>query len=198
MAKRYTGADAADRQARESACLRALAGMLPVPEVVDERPGALRTRRPAGVGGKDLLAVGQARYVLQLAGRLLREVQAVDASGLDLPGEGPVLVHGDFGPQHLVVDGERVTGLVDWDHARRGHAVEDLAWAEWFIRMYHPDAVPHLDALFEGYGERPCWTVRRAAMLEACARRERRAESPAAADMWQARAEVTKTWAEAA
>lgn len=198
MAKRYTGADAAERQAREVACLQGLAGVVPVPAVVDERPGVLRTRRVAGVGGEDLLAVGQAPHVLGLAGRLLRQVQAVDPGAVDVPGDGPVLVHGDFGPQSLVVDGERVSALVGWEHARRGEPLEDLAWAEWTVRMRHPEAAWALDALFEGYGAHPAWDERREAMLALCARMADAADSPALADMWEGRAEVTRGWSEAA
>ncbi len=38
------------------------------------------------------------------------------------------LVHGDFRMGNLMVDGERVTGVLDWELAHIGDPVEDLGW----------------------------------------------------------------------
>jgi len=198
VAKRYTGAGAAERQAREAALLRLLSGSLPVPEIAGERPGVLRLHRARGVAGDDLLAVGQSRHVLGLTGSLLRRIQRVDVTALGLPGDGPVLVHGDYGPQRLRVDGHEVTAVLDWDLAHAGEPLEDLAWAEWSVRMHHPEAVADLDALFDGYGDHPSWQRRRQAMTAALARREARADDPAVADMWRGRREVARSWTERA
>lgn len=42
--------------------------------------------------------------------------------------ERAVLVHGDLGPGNVLHDGQRVTGLCDWELAHVGDPMEDLAW----------------------------------------------------------------------
>lgn len=46
------------------------------------------------------------------------------------PGEPErlVLCHGDAGPGNFLHDGERVTGLLDWEFAHIGDPLDDLAW----------------------------------------------------------------------
>lgn len=44
------------------------------------------------------------------------------------PPERSVLVHGDLGPGNVLHDGQRVTGLCDWELAHVGDPMEDLAW----------------------------------------------------------------------
>ena len=39
-----------------------------------------------------------------------------------------VLVHADFKPGNLLLDGERVTALLDWELAHLGDPLEDLGW----------------------------------------------------------------------
>ncbi len=39
-----------------------------------------------------------------------------------------VLVHGDLGPGNVLHDGDRITGLCDWELAHVGDPMEDLAW----------------------------------------------------------------------
>lgn len=42
---------------------------------------------------------------------------------------GPyVLVHGDYKPGNMLIEGERVTALLDWETAHVGDALEDLGW----------------------------------------------------------------------
>lgn len=38
------------------------------------------------------------------------------------------LVHGDLGPEHLLVDSDVVTGVIDWSDAHIGDPAIDLAW----------------------------------------------------------------------
>ena len=79
-------------------------------------------------------------------------------------------MHGDFGPQNLLLDPSTVepTALLDWEFAHVGDPVEDVAWAEWIVRTHHPDLVPALPALFDGYGAEPPWSARQESMLEKC------------------------------
>ena len=137
-----TGSDAAERSEREYLCLTNLADRLPVPQALDRdlaRP-ALTLREVPGTHGQDMIEAGRAAEVLRLLGALLARLQEIDVTAVPgLPGSGEVIVHGDFGPQNLLVDGGHVSALLDWEFAHLGRPVEDLAWAEWIVRMHHPD-----------------------------------------------------------
>ncbi|MEJ3744369.1 aminoglycoside phosphotransferase family protein [Actinomycetes bacterium KLBMP 9797] len=199
VVKRYQGPDAGERRAREVAMLAALRGRLPVPPLLAPVPpllasddGAVHTGRVPGVPGQELLAAGHAEPVLRACGTVLREVHALDV----FPGEA--LVHGDFGPNNTLHDPQTyaVTAVVDWEWARPGPPVVDLAWCEWIIRMHHPADVPALDAFFAGYGHRPPWAQRRAAMLAQCQAMLALCErwSPDAAALWRSRTATTAAW----
>ena len=41
---------------------------------------------------------------------------------------GTVLVHADFKPGNILLDGDRVTALLDWELAHLGDPLEDLGW----------------------------------------------------------------------
>lgn len=62
---------------------------------------------------------------------------------------GPRLVHGDFGPKHIFVEGERITGIIDWGEAKSDDPVDDFAWWNYFYRAAAP-----LAWLIEGYEDR--------------------------------------------
>ncbi len=40
----------------------------------------------------------------------------------------PALAHADLGPAHILVDGDRITGVLDWTDACAGDPAIDLAW----------------------------------------------------------------------
>ena len=44
------------------------------------------------------------------------------------PPERIVVVHGDFRPANVLVEGGHVTALLDWEFAHLGDPVEDLGW----------------------------------------------------------------------
>lgn len=166
VTKRYLGPDAARRQGSEVAALCALAGHLSVPALVERGQGWIRTALMPGVHGQELLATAP-RAVLATIGRTARQLHEITPAALPgwaHPHDGGVLVHGDFGPQNVLLDADtaEVTAVLDWELAHLGDPVEDLAWAEWIVRTHHRDAVRHLPALFEGYGQRPPWERRRA------------------------------------
>lgn len=52
----------------------------------------------------------------------------------------PVVCHGDFGPQNVLVVGERVSGLLDLEDARIGDPLLDAAWWAWLVRAHTPEA----------------------------------------------------------
>jgi aminoglycoside phosphotransferase (APT) family kinase protein len=57
----------------------------------------------------------------------------------------PAFTHGDLPVAHVFVEGDRVTGVLDWSEAARGDALYDLA----SLTLGHRE---HLDDVLEGYG----------------------------------------------
>jgi Ser/Thr protein kinase RdoA (MazF antagonist) len=199
----YQGPDAAERCRREAGTLTALGGRLPVAPVVARDELALTMGFLPGVPGQDLIDAGLADPVLAACGRMLRQVHAADP-GLIEPTSRPgqVLVHGDYGPNNTLFspDGQAMTGVVDWEWAHAGAAVEDLAWCEWIVRMHHPGEVAALDGFFGSYGDRPAWADRQQAMigrcremLELCQRWE---PGGVAVARWEERLRITASWTE--
>lgn len=58
----------------------------------------------------------------------------------------PVFIHGDLHIEHVFVDGDEVSGIIDWSEASQGDALFDLAT----LTLAHDE---HLDDLLAGYGE---------------------------------------------
>jgi aminoglycoside phosphotransferase len=57
----------------------------------------------------------------------------------------PVFIHGDLQITHVFVDGDEVTGVLDWSEASQGDALYDLAT----LTLAHEE---HLGAVVAGYG----------------------------------------------
>lgn len=57
----------------------------------------------------------------------------------------PVFIHGDLHIEHVFVDGDAVSGIIDWSEAAQGDALFDLAT----LTLGHPEC---LDDLLAGYG----------------------------------------------
>jgi aminoglycoside phosphotransferase (APT) family kinase protein len=57
----------------------------------------------------------------------------------------PVFTHGDLQIDHVFVDGDEITGIIDWSEAGRGDALFDLAT----FTLGHEE---HLDDVIAGYG----------------------------------------------
>ncbi|QKW17838.1 aminoglycoside phosphotransferase family protein [Kitasatospora sp. NA04385] len=57
----------------------------------------------------------------------------------------PVFTHGDLQIEHVFVDGDQVTGIIDWSEAGRGDALYDLAT----FTLGHEE---HLGDVLAGYG----------------------------------------------
>jgi aminoglycoside phosphotransferase (APT) family kinase protein len=208
VTKSYNGPDAARRQARETAVLEALHGWLPVPPVISSDGRGLQTGFVSGMHGQDLIDSGMAGQVLRACGRMLRRIHGV---GLDvLPADdrrrgrapGQVLVHGDYGPNNVLLDAtaSTVVAIVDWEWAHQGDPVEDLAWCEWIVRMHHPQQGGSLGCFFDAYGWRPPWPARHRAMLgqqrtliDFCQRWDPGSER---ARLWRDQMAVTSAWTE--
>ena len=202
--KRYDGPRRWDNARRELACLRALNGRLPVPKLIDADPSVplVVVAEIRGRHGQELIDEGHDRWVLRRVGVALGHLQSLDPStvpGLD--GVGPVLVHGDFGPQNMMFspEAQAVLGILDWESAHLGKPEEDLAWAEWIVRMHHPQATDALGELFDASGLRYSWTQRQDAMLGQCREILEYCESSAMDDSaaaWRQRLARTEQWRE--
>jgi aminoglycoside phosphotransferase (APT) family kinase protein len=70
--------------------------------------------------------------------------------------EPPVLAHGDLAPVNLVLDGERLAGLLDLERVRVAPAGFDAAWFRLMVRHHHPERWPDVGPAFlaaTGLGE---------------------------------------------
>ena len=110
---------------------RALAtamGTLRVRLLEIDRSAAHQTSTPPTVDRPAAGAVAGRAY--EAAESILRERNVED-----------VLVHGDFAPINVILDGEgAVRALLDWEHTHLGDPLEDAAWWCWVVRHHHPDA----------------------------------------------------------
>lgn len=212
ITKAYRGPWALTGCARETAALAALAGQLPVPRVIATGTDWLQTELMPGVHGQDLIAAGLAGPVLAACGRTLRRIHALpippvlaelaEPAGSAPAGEAVVLVHGDYGPNNVLLDerARAVTAVLDWEWTRPGAAIEDLAYTEFIVRLHHPADVSALDGFYSAYGTRPPWrgvqqTIlgRCESLLEFC--QGWQADGPAAR-AWAERIEIVRSWTE--
>jgi tRNA A-37 threonylcarbamoyl transferase component Bud32 len=173
--KRYTGPGALNRWQTEMNILPIIKNALPVPMLLENKvSGELITKKINGLHGLDLLAEGKSIQVLVALGNLLKLVQKFPAQKLQgiIPGNGDVLVHGDYGPQNLLLHPKSLEtiAIVDWEWAHLGETYEDVASVEWTIRMFHTNEVSHLPLFFEAYGDIPAWEDRHQAMMMICQR----------------------------
>lgn len=184
VVKRITRDDARRRRDVEMAMLTRLAGVVPVPRALaSDDPFAVRMEFVPGplaeqwfVSGYRSLGLQEAarRHVVFLrgCGEMLRSLHAVDARSFAdvLTGEGPSVIHADPGPYNVIVDpgSGRVRALIDWELARIGDPVEDLALVEWNLRIWWRSSGDVLRHLYDAYGGLPPWSRRHAAMIERC------------------------------
>jgi aminoglycoside phosphotransferase (APT) family kinase protein len=54
----------------------------------------------------------------------------------------PVVAHGDLAPVNLLVEGERLAGIVDLERLRLAPALFDAAWFRLLVRHHHPERWP--------------------------------------------------------
>lgn len=201
VVKSYVGPGASERCQTEQLCLQAFDGLLPVPSLIDARESEVTMQFLPGRHGQELIDEGHAEAVLYAAGSMLGRIHELPKHTLQLRGQGRVIMHGDFGPQNLLLSdgGDEVLGVLDWEWAHYGDPLEDLAWAEWIVRMHHPESESALRALFEGYGERPPWPNRQAPMMRRC--EELAAQDTVqhgvtqAAQLWTDRISLVRAWA---
>jgi aminoglycoside phosphotransferase (APT) family kinase protein len=117
-------------------------------------------------------AVRRHMVFLRGCGELLRALHAVDTRSFAdvLMGAGASVIHADPGPYNVIVDPESggVRALIDWELARIGDPIEDLALLEWNMRIWWGSSGDVLRHLYDAYGSLPEWSRRHAAMIERC------------------------------
>lgn len=95
----------------------------------------------------DLAALGEAAegwlepiepHLSHRDARAVREI--IEAMPVLLSDRPAVVCHGDFGPQNILVEGERISGLLDFEDARIGDPLLDVAWWAWLVRAHTPEA----------------------------------------------------------
>jgi aminoglycoside phosphotransferase len=204
ITKAYRGPWARAGCAREIGALTALAGLAPVPRVIAAGPDWLQTELMPGVHGQDLIAAGLARPVLAACGRMLSRIHGLPIPPVlaAAPDKTAVLVHGDFGPNNVLLD-ERalaVTAVLDWEWAKAGDAIEDLAWTEFIVRLHHPAEVGNLDDFYSGYGTRPPWPRVQQTIVDRCQRLRESCQrwhpDGPASRAWAERTEIARSWSE--
>lgn len=208
VSKRFS-ADTAPRCRIEREVLAAVAGVVPVPDLVPSTdPLTLRLAWVPGCLGQEWVAAtghdraARHRSLMADCGAVIRRLQtvAVDAAP-HLPGAGAVLCHGDFAPYNLVVD-ERtgaIQAVIDWELAHRGDAFEDLAWMEWNMRIWYSPEPAALANLYRAYGDLAPWPERHEAMIERCRPHLERARTFGPADLrerWEAHFHTTERFEE--
>lgn len=141
---------------RERAVLSFLASTsLPVPQPHRVgRPGELHMEFLSGMTGSEAIERNHAVELLRGMGAFLAHLHQTDRRGLTLPGDGSVVVHGDFAPHNTIFDptARSLVAVIDWETAHFGNPLMDLAWCEHQLVAKWPRHTWALPALFEGYG----------------------------------------------
>jgi aminoglycoside phosphotransferase (APT) family kinase protein len=158
VVKRY-GANL-DGYHRERALLGRLADHLPVPRPLPtSRPGSLHLPYVDGVNGQLLADADQPGRLLEELGTFLRNLHEIDSRTVAdiLPGDGPVIVHGDYAHYNALMspDQSRLAAVLDWEVAHLGSRDTDIAWCEWQFRNRYPQHEWALRKLLDAYGDPP-------------------------------------------
>ncbi|MFC0673468.1 RIO1 family regulatory kinase/ATPase domain-containing protein [Brachybacterium hainanense] len=146
--KIFSGPSGARRWSREVEALQRFAGTGYPPQLVDRSRSELRvvTRLIRGVNGAEILRAPQsteAEGLMRSAGRVLE----------DLGRDG--VVHGDFGPQNLLVTDEGVR-VIDWEWC--GALTDpdlDAFWFDFIVRYHYPHAASLLPTFWRACGHDP-------------------------------------------
>jgi aminoglycoside phosphotransferase (APT) family kinase protein len=122
VVKCYQDPGALARLQKEHAVLDKLHGLIPVPPVLASGDGCLTMRFLSGIQGQELLEAGHGDGVLRACGTMLQRIHELDAHEITavFPSRvrgGQVLVHGDYGPQNVLIDPAtlEITGVLDWE-----------------------------------------------------------------------------------
>lgn len=126
-----------------------------------------------GASGADCWPLQATDAGLRSAARLLRTVHDASRGWTPPPGarwggvaevDAEVVCHGDPGPWNMVWDGPEAVGLIDWDFAHPGRAIDDVAYALEYFTPFRSDE----DAVrWHGFGAAPDRPARLRMFIEA-------------------------------
>lgn len=144
---------------------------LPVPEPLGYDDRLEYVRLLEGDAGQDAWPHQVSLNGVRSAGALLREIhdatrdwQPPADAVWSVPHQGgPVICHGDPQPANLVWRDGRAIGLFDWDAARPGDPLDDLAYALIWLTPFTADPV---QLARRGFTEPPDRRARAAALLD--------------------------------
>lgn len=146
---------------------------VPVPEAGQAGPGGPRFPQMARIMGELLaafrrlpaasleldqlwadpgrLAASAAGWARQLS--IANADHCLDAVPGLLADRPVVLAHGDFAPVNVLTDGEKVTGLLDFEAVRLADPLFDAAWWAWSVSFSSPDVLQQAwPAFLDGAG----------------------------------------------
>ncbi|WP_347978187.1 phosphotransferase [Microbacterium sp. ProA8] len=179
------------RHDTEVLALRALASSgMPVPGLVDVRPGAIHMTLMPG-DRLDEVEPDERLARLRESAALLRRLHELPApSGLPVLTDDALLIeryrgaggppipltippatdsafcHGDWTDGNLLASGGRITAILDWERAHLGDPLRELSRAAWGASRKDPRS---FDVMVEGYGADPtavrAWNALHAAEL---------------------------------
>ena len=109
---------------------RAVGALLRALHAVDPEEAVRRGARDATTSFAEAQEVRDrmAVEVLPLLPARVRNRGEALLARMGTPPPAPRLIHGDLGPQHILVVGGRVTGIIDWGDCGVGDPALDLAW----------------------------------------------------------------------
>jgi aminoglycoside phosphotransferase (APT) family kinase protein len=76
----------------------------------------------------------------------LRALEILENERVKYQIDTPSLVHSDYAPKHIMIDGNEITGIIDFENAKSGDPVRDLAYWDFFQTSDFP-----FEALKAGY-----------------------------------------------
>jgi aminoglycoside phosphotransferase len=136
-----------------------LAGRWPVPEVVGFYRAAgddwLLTREVPGVPLYHVSVGLPPASVARLLGEILREIHRTDATGCPFGTSKPghVLIHGDYCLPNVLVEGGKLSSLIDVGRAGLGDPCDDLAAGLWTLNYNY--GVGFAREFLDAYGAPP-------------------------------------------
>ncbi len=80
---------------------------------------------------------------------ILRALEILRAERAKYPAIEPRLVHGDYLAKHILIEGDKITGIIDFERASGGDPIKDFAYWDFFASDQYP-----LEALKAGYMEK--------------------------------------------
>lgn len=205
VVKSFEGHNAKGRYQTECFVLEFLNGKVPVPEVLERVDSRLilQTQFLDANHAADLNDTSLIEALHFTGGQHLKAIHEIPKESVapQLAGDGSVFVHGDYNINNILlskVDGS-IIGIIDWEKAHLGEAINDLCWYEWIFRQAYPDKVHTLQHFYKGYGDNIEWERRKAGMIYLLNRASNRAkdkDDPDGITYWRQHCDIAAGYTE--